>query len=75
MINRGIQDIEYERQIDALIPKAMKEAHQKRAALGQTYERRASHGSAQGKYNHCFLTQFFHEAMNRLAREAGLRAF
>ena len=62
----------YEIEINALIPTAEKEARERVNEYGITSIRR------QGKddfYNHCFKTQFFHEAMKRLAIEAGLRKF
>jgi len=69
----NIADLEYERSINLLIPMAMREAFLRKDALGKKFERRQ--GADHRKYNHCFITQFFHEAMNRLAIEAGLRTF
>lgn len=69
----------YEYDIDALIPKAVKEARKKTAALKARSEKRTGAvDKVTGKggfYNHCFFTEHFHRAMKRLAIEAGLRTF
>lgn len=64
---------EYEKAVDALIPKAAKEARLKVVNLGIASEKRP--GFDGRTYNHCFFTEFFHKAMNRLTIKAGLRQF
>lgn len=61
-------DRAYEYDIDALIPKAEKEARKKVRASGAEYEHR-------GGYRHCFFTEYFHKSMKGLAIKAGLRTF
>ena len=63
----------YEYDINALIPMAEKEARTKVALFGKKNERRAGFGA--DFYNHCFFTQFFHEAMLKLGIKNGLRSF
>jgi len=64
---------EYEKQINSLIPKAVKEANQKIAETGKRYEIRPGVGGE--AYNHCFWTEYFHAAMKRMAIEQGYRSF
>ncbi|MBC2712878.1 MAG: hypothetical protein HGJ94_18370 [Desulfosarcina sp.] len=58
------------KQIDALIPAALLEAKVKAKEHGKSCEIRHC---KTGKYNHVFFTEYFHQAMNRMASEAGLR--
>ena len=64
---------DYERSIEDLIPQAEKEARLKVVNTGIVSVARAGIGGR--TYNHCFKTQFFHEAMTRLAIEKGFRSF
>ena len=58
--------------INAFIPAAEAEALNKVLDTGVRYEiRRGVDGKKTHK--HCFKTQYFHEAMNRMTRRAGLR--
>lgn len=57
--------------INALIPLTETEAKRKVKEFGKVNELRD--GALKSKYNHDFKTEFFHQAMNRLAVEAGLR--
>lgn len=68
--------------IDSFIPeaeaKAKKRLKEHLAAGGRKTERRPGSGVCRGNisgdyYKHSFEDQFFHEEMNRLTREAGLR--
>lgn len=68
--------------IDSFIPeaeaKAKKRLKEHLAAGGLKTERRSGSGACCGSvngdhYSHCFFSQFFHEEMNELTREAGLR--
>ena len=63
----------HEKAINGLIPSAESEADEKVKQLGKRVEVR--HGSDGKPYNHCFWTEFFHKAMNRMAYAAGLRTF
>ena len=73
---------EYEKQINALIPKASKIADQRVRKLPPN-KRSEERKSAQAQreingrhyYYHCFWSQFFHKAMNELAFAAGLRSW
>lgn len=61
----------YEGKINSLIPKAVKEANRKIKDLEEpTVIRR---GKDDSQYVHHFWSEFFHQAMNRLAFEAGFR--
>ena len=62
------KDLLYEKEINALIPMAEKEARAKVNYIGVRSEPRDG-------YNHCFFTEYFHRAMIRLAIENGLRSF
>lgn len=64
-------ELTYEQQINALIPEASKLADVRTKALPYKTEWRTGLGSI--LYNWDYWTQFFHEEMNKLAREAGLR--
>ena len=64
--------LSHEREVDSLIPKAIKAADRKLKKLPNKHEKRT--GSDGTPYKHCFWTEFYHEAMNRLTRKAGLRA-
>ena len=64
---------DYERNIEDLIPQAEKEAMLRVVNTGIVSVARP--GIDGRTYNHCFFTQFFHEAMTRLAIEKGIRAF
>ena len=73
-------DNDHTKTIDTLIPQAELEATKMVADLGEDYETRKrvigknkSGEDAFTKYKHCFFTEFFHEAMNRLTKERGLR--
>lgn len=57
--------------IDALIPAATIEAHKKVRKLGKYSETRP--GIDDTTRSHDFQTMYYHRAMNRMAREAGLR--
>lgn len=57
--------------IDKLIPTAKMMATKKMSEVGKVSEVRK--GKLSVSYNHCFWSQYFHEAMNMLTREAGLR--
>jgi len=61
--------------INKLIPSAAKEADKKLRAHkltgGADAEERA--GAKGSTYRHVFWNQFYHQAMNRLAKERGLR--
>jgi hypothetical protein len=62
---------EYQRQVDDLVPEAWINALNLVRIKGKTHElRKGVDGST---YHHCFTSQFFHIEMARLTREAGLR--
>lgn len=63
---------EYEKNINSLIPAAELEASEMVASLGISSESR--NGANGQPYNHCFWTEFFHKAMNRMTLERGLRS-
>lgn len=65
-------DKRYEKQINKLIPAAVKDANESVRGIGKQSEMRTS---VDGRWLrvHCFFTEYFHKAMNRMAREAGLR--
>lgn len=71
------RDRDYEKKIDALIPAAVKTAKAitkriiEERCLAQSWEERP--GKAAETYKHDFFTEFFHQEMGRLARDAGLR--
>lgn len=70
---RTAQEIEA---INALIPKAWKEAGEMVKKTGVAFEERAGstrEGNNGEIYNHCFRSQYFHEIMNRMTLERGLR--
>jgi hypothetical protein len=68
-----MENQDYINERNALIPAAEKEAREKVKALGRQWEMRP--GSGGSAYRHSFLNEFFHKAMNRLARESGLTTF
>lgn len=57
--------------INRLIPLARKEAKRKVRENGREYELREHKGEP---YHHDFWTEYFHEAMDRLTKEQGLRS-
>jgi hypothetical protein len=59
------------RKINELILIAEKEAKAKVASLGKAFEIRPGKDKKPWKYD--FFTQFFHEAMDRMTIEAGIR--
>lgn len=61
----------YQASIDKLISAAEKEAYRELAKLDRTSEPRQ--GADNLPYNHDFWSEFYHKAMNRLCRAAGLR--
>lgn len=62
---------EHIKKINALIPLAEKEARQKlKTKQNKTESRIGAYGKL---YDHYFYSEFFHNAMNRLAIKAGLR--
>ncbi len=64
-------DMEHIDKINAFTSSAEKEATGKMRCLSLPS---APRDGRDGKtYNHCFFTQFFHSAMNRMASDAGLR--
>ena len=66
-------DIAYERKINDLIPQAEREANKKLKNLIEKFEIRIGNGGR--KYRHCFRSEFFHKAMNKLAFTSGLRSW
>lgn len=64
---------QYERDVEFFIPYAEIEAIKKVEALGVDGEQRC--GVDGRTYNHCFKSEFFHQAMNRMTKEAGIRNF
>ena len=67
----------YEAQINALIPLAESMADARIKGMRKTHEKRSGkyrEGNNGTEYIHCFWSQYFHEAMNKLAQERGLRA-
>ena len=77
MQTKSVINLMYEEEINALIPQAEKEALERIAGRAKKSEKRPGVGKfPSGKpipYSHCFFTEYFHKAMNRLAHEAGLR--
>lgn len=71
----AVKDPEYIQQIDDLIPAAAEEAQQRlRERLATGKGRNLATSGRDGKiFYWSFYTQYFHEAMNRMARERGLR--
>ena len=65
-------DRDHAKKIDRLINPALSEAGRKVKELGKTEEIRMNETRG-ARYTHCFRTQFFHRAMNRMAKEKGLR--
>lgn len=63
---------DYKEKINALIPIAEREANLKLEGVPKKSEYRV--GICGSKYQHCLWTEFFHKAMNRLAKEAGYRS-
>lgn len=57
--------------IDKFIPTAMKIAKERVKEFGK--ERKDKMGMGGRVYSHCYRTQFFHQEMNRITKEAGLR--
>ena len=72
-----LKDKDYERKIDVLIPKAMAAARKRWKASGlPSFEARvgackSQHGNSE--YQWCRVSSYFHEEMNRMAKERGLR--
>ena len=64
-------DTAHQRKINALIPEAEKIAIQGINKLKSKFEIRP--GIDGRTYRHCFRTELFHGAMNKLAFQAGLR--
>lgn len=64
---------QHEQNIESLFNAAEKEATLKVTNIGKAGELRP--GSGGRTYFHCFRTEFFHKAMNRLAVEGGFRSF
>jgi hypothetical protein len=62
----------YEQDINSLIPIAEKEAKAKAKEFGKLNELKP--GVDGRTYFHCFFSEFFHQAMNRLAFESGFRS-
>ena len=62
---------DHEKKISKFIPKAEVEATNKVSSTGLVTEQRM--GANKEKYTFCYWTLFFHQAMNRLTKEAGLR--
>lgn len=60
-----------ELQINSLIPRAEKMARKKVDRTGKGYESRI--GVDGREYRHCFWSQYFHEAMNKLTKQHGVR--
>lgn len=56
--------------INKLIPQAEKNAKRLVKEHGKEFEYRQGRGQS---YRHSFFVQFYHQEMNRLAQEAGLR--
>lgn len=63
----------YEEKINSLIPAADEIAKLAMEQLGRVAEKRAGAGGTTRL--HCFKTEFFHRAMNKLAYDAGLRGW
>jgi hypothetical protein len=63
--------MDYQKSINALIPLAEKEANKRVSELGRKTEERIGVGNQ--IFNWDFFTEYFHEAMNRMAKEAGIR--
>lgn len=61
----------YTDSIDMLIPKAEEEANRIATLMGKKSENRP--GVDGNPYTYCYFTEFFHKAMNRMAKEKGLR--
>ena len=59
--------------MEELIPQAEVIAEKKLKKLKNKYESRPD--GRGGKYSHCFKSEFFHKAINRLAYSAGLRNY
>jgi len=64
---------QHEQNIESLFKLAEKEAILKITNIGKLGEIRPGAGGR--TYFHCFKTEFFHKAMNRLAVENGFRGF
>jgi plasmid maintenance system killer protein len=67
----------YEKKINKLIPKAEAEAKAMCKKTGKRFEQRQSdpENKWSAKIQHCFETEYFHKAINRLAFKAGLRSY
>ncbi len=63
----------YEKNIESLMALAEKEARLKVTNIGKAGELRPGFGGR--TYFHCFFTEHFHRAINRLAVENGYRSF
>ena len=61
---------DYEKSINALIQAAAAQADRMIAAGRKTETRRGVNGE---KFTWCFWSEFYHLAMNQMARDAGLR--
>ena len=57
--------------INSLIPKALKEAARKVKKSGKVFERRPATNGLE--YIHYFEAQYYHRAMNRMAKKEGIR--
>ena len=64
-------DRDYVEALDRLIPEACREADKVIRKTGVRYEERV--GVDGHRYNYCWWTRHFHNAMNRLAAAEGLR--
>lgn len=70
-------DANYRHKINKLIPKALRAAKARVAELEHEFELRPGSdkgGNDGADYKHYFESEFFHQEMNQMAREAGLRA-
>jgi len=71
-----MNNAQYIREIDRLIPIAQRAARERVVEFGKLTEDRPGYKIVGGEvrdYQHCFFTEFFHEEMNIMAYEAGLR--
>lgn len=71
-------DRDYQDNINHFIPAAVAEAKERAIELakvtgGHTYTEKLNSKFSE-MYRHHYFTEFFHEAMNRMTREAGLRS-
>jgi len=63
----------YSESIDALIPEAEKIANERVREIGKKWDPRKGPDGKIFRYD--YFTRFFHEEMNRLASEKGLRTW